>query len=45
MFFIDFYQSPVLIKVSEKCFTNVETRRDDTELLRFFSLVKKEFSR
>ncbi|AXG37663.1 hypothetical protein EGCR1_02670 [Enterococcus gilvus] len=36
MFFIGFYQVPVLIKVSEKCFTNVATRRARHRVGTFF---------
>ncbi|PNE49876.1 hypothetical protein AUF12_04910 [Enterococcus avium] len=38
MFFIGFYQVPVLIKVSEKCFTNVATRRARHRVGTFFFL-------
>ena len=39
MFFIGFYQVPVLIKVSEKCFTNVATRRARHRVGTFFLSV------
>ncbi len=44
LIFIGFYQHPVLIKVSEKNFTNVTTRRARHRVGTFFFLTKCKFT-
>ncbi|MGO3781196.1 MAG: hypothetical protein ACTJHK_10465, partial [Enterococcus viikkiensis] len=44
LFFIGFYQVPVLIKVSEKCFTNVATRRARHRVGTFFFWILEKIT-